>query len=425
MAKYVEVLDSIMGSHKTNGIIKWMDENPDERYMYVSPLLSEVSEGSRLQTDLKYIDFEYPESKGEISKSDDLLAKLKSNVNICCTHSLYLLMDDNHLYEIERRGYIVIIDEELGVINSFKHYTADDIKYLLENKHIHIADNDGMITWIGQDLGAQNQYKQLSNLCKAKAIYAAKREDSVMVTQLPIQLFTAAKRVIIMTYMFEGNILDCFLRVKGVEVREFTEVQTTTITKEEIKKLITLIPPNKTLMDYRMSSGGYDDMPQADCTTIATYIRNVCRNAGANSEDVLYTFPKRLSQTARANGKKIRPKSFIEYKTTLTDAGGKPVLDKNGKPQTTTESCWLYSSCRATNKYAFKWCLVHCYNRFPDKNVETYLQDYKHSPSRNTFALSELCQWVWRSRIRKHEPIVLAIGSKRMYNLFQRWLDTN
>ena len=58
MAECVEVLDSIMGSNKTNGILKWMDNNPDEKYLYISPLLSEVDSGSRLQTDLKHITFE-------------------------------------------------------------------------------------------------------------------------------------------------------------------------------------------------------------------------------------------------------------------------------------------------------------------------------------------------------------------------------
>ena len=42
MANEVEILDAIMGSNKTNGIIKWMDNHPNEKYIYISPLLSEV-----------------------------------------------------------------------------------------------------------------------------------------------------------------------------------------------------------------------------------------------------------------------------------------------------------------------------------------------------------------------------------------------
>ena len=34
MAETVEILDSIMSSNKTNGIIKWMNDNPKNKYIY-------------------------------------------------------------------------------------------------------------------------------------------------------------------------------------------------------------------------------------------------------------------------------------------------------------------------------------------------------------------------------------------------------
>ena len=39
------------------------------------------------------------------------------------------------------------------------------------------------------------------------------------------------------------------------------------------------------------------------------------------------------------------------------------------------------------------------------------------------FALAEMLQWIWRSRIRKGEEIKLAIISKRMRELFLKWLN--
>ena len=421
MAEFVEVLDSIMGSNKTNGIIKWMDENPDERYMYVSPLLSEVDESSRLQTDLKYISFEYPENDVH-SKSEDLLVKLKAGINICCTHSLYLSMDGEHLREIKDRGYTVIIDEELGVIEDFKKYNKDDLDLLLRNKDISVSKVDGMISWIGADIGSRCSYKPLYNLCNSKAVYVTKRSEHLMVTQLPIGLITAAKRVIIMTYMFEGNILDCFLRLKKIPTRKFCEVETTKVDKQLIRELITLIPPSPELKHIRTSWSGYRDMPQRECTVVANYIRSVCRNAKAVSKDVMYTYPKEFSITNKSGTKRVRPKSFAEYTVNKVDEFGDVVLNRQGNEVLVKEPCWLHSSCRATNKYAFKWCLVHCYDRYPNDSVEKYLQDYAQSPSRNVFATSEICQWVWRSRIRNGKPIVLAIGSRRMYNLFNKWL---
>ncbi len=114
MAKKVEILDSIMGSHKTNKILEWIDQNPNERYIYISPLLSEVDSSSRLSTDLKNVSFEYPAQDWGKTKTDDLLEKLRVGANIACTHSLYLGMSEDHLDLIEKFGYIVIIDEEVG-----------------------------------------------------------------------------------------------------------------------------------------------------------------------------------------------------------------------------------------------------------------------------------------------------------------------
>lgn len=426
MAEYVEILDSIMGSNKTNGILKWMDSNPDEKYLYISPLLSEVDQNSRLQTDLKNITFEYPDvdSEDDINtKSDDLLIKLKNNCNISATHSLYLAMTEEHLQEIKNRNYIVIIDEELGVIKSFDKYSVDDLSYLLDNKDIEISEDDGTITWVGKDLGVKNKYKYFSTLCNSKSVYATKRSDTMMVTQLPVRLFTCAKRCIIMTYMFEGNILDSFLKLKKVETKVFTEVETSAVCKKKLRELITVIPPSNEVLKVGMSFVKYSKCSKEDCLVIANYIRSVCRNHKATSTDVMYTFPKGLIDSKRSNGKKIRPKSFIEYKIPLVLANGEYALNSKGEHIYEKHPCWIHSSCRATNKYSFKWCLIHAYDRFPNASVETYLQDYGVTVKRNVFALSEMLQWIWRSRIRNSEPIVLAIGSKRMYNLFVSWLN--
>ena len=85
MAETVEILDSIMGSNKTNGILKWIDSHPNEKYIYISPLLSEVDYGSRLDTDLKNVTFEFPNTDYDNnikSKSDDLLNLISSGSNI-------------------------------------------------------------------------------------------------------------------------------------------------------------------------------------------------------------------------------------------------------------------------------------------------------------------------------------------------------
>ena len=423
MANKVEILDSIMGSNKTNRVLDWIDSNPNERYLYISPLLSEVDNTSRLATNLKHVSFEFPSTDEYDTKTDDLLSKLEVGANISCTHSLYLSMTEKHLDLIEKFEYIVIIDEEVGVIDAFKTYSTDDLAYLNSNGDIEISDEDGMISWVGAELGKKAKYKQFYNLCKAKAVYATKRSDTMLVTQMPVELFTRAKRVIIMTYMFNGNVLDNFLKLKKVEVVPFTEVQPTQIDKQEIRELIDLKPLDRKLLKLSMSVYGYDKMDKKGFDLISNYIRSTGLSVGAKAIDTMYTLPKAVSPVEVKSGKRVAPRGYLTYKTEVLDEDGVVVLDGKGKPKTEDNYCWLHSGCRATNKYAYKWYLVHCYDRHPNLSVETYLKEYGCPVDKNVFALSEMLQWIWRSRIRKGEGIVIAIPNTRMHNLFLDWLN--
>ena len=289
MAETVEILDSIMGSNKTNGILKWIDSHPNEKYIYISPLLSEVDYGSRLDTDLKNVTFEFPNTDYDNnikSKSEDLLNLIRSGSNIGATHSLYLAMNKEHLAEMEKQDYILICDEEVNVINSFNHYSGDDLEHLLSNNDISISEQDGMISWSGIDLGKKSKYKYLANLCENKLLYATKRKDNMMVTHLPIKLFTCAKRVIIMTYMFDGNILDCFLKLKGVKIKSFTEIETTKISKSSIRNLLTLLPLDEKLQDIPQAAGKYKTVTtQLQLNEISKYITRVAKRHGAKPRE--------------------------------------------------------------------------------------------------------------------------------------------
>ena len=423
MANKVEILDSIMGSNKTNRVLDWIDSNPNERYLYISPLLSEVDNTSRVATNLKHVSFEFPTTDDNDTKSDDLLAKLEIGANISCTHSLYLGMSEKHLDLIEKYGYIVIIDEEVGVIDAFKKYSTDDLAYLSANGDIEISDVDGMISWVGAELGKKAKYKQFYNLCKAKAVYATKRSDTMLVTQMPVELFTRAKRVIIMTYMFKGNVLDNFLKLKKVEVIPFTDVSPTVIDKQSIRNLIDLKPLDRKLLKLGMSVYAYSKMDKKGFDLISNYIRSTGLSVGAKAKDTMYTFPKDVSPVEMKSGKRVAPRGFLTYKTDIVDDDGNILLDSKGKPKTQDNFCWLHSGCRATNKYSYKWYLAHCYDRHPNLSVETYLYEYGSPIDKNVFALSEMLQWIWRSRIRNGEPIVLAIPNMRMHNLFLDWLN--
>jgi len=408
MAGFVEVVDARMGSGKSTEIIKWIDSNPQEKWLFVSPLLSEVEEGGRLMTALNHTVFVSPiTSDDHDRKQDHLLELLASGANVACTHSLYLQMSDEHLDWIEKHGYILVIDEEINVVDGMSAYSYSDVRWLIDYGHITVQESDGMLMWqAGDNVGEKHKYKLMKQLCDAQSLYAAKRSESILVTQLPVRLISAAKRVVILTYMFKGNILDCFLRLKGIESKPFTEITVNEPDMADVQKLVTIVPvPRNFKLTGKLSGTWWKSASTADIKAVQNAIRSVCNATDAHPSKVMYTLPKsRFHQDGKQTV--VNPRGYRQWK------------DQDGN----INYCWLPCSIRATNDYAEKNVLIHAYRRHPLQSVNAYLQDYGQPIDIEVFALSELLQWTWRSAIRNGEPISICILSDKMLKLFQVWL---
>ena len=401
----VKIVDSMMGTSKSTNILKWMNNNPNKNYIFVSPLLSEVDNGGRVHKELSNVTLEVPNDE-VTTKSKSLLHMLEKGDSIACTHSLYLSMTDAHFYQMSINNYTVIIDEEVNVIGGFDKYSKSDLQWLLENNNIEISPDDGMVSWIGarEKIEPSHKYYEFIQYCDSKSLYCTKRSDTMTVTQLPIKLFECAKEVIVLTYMFKGNVLDCFLNLKGFEVKTFTEIKTDKVNKNKIRDLLNVIPPNNKIIDYQQSSTWWSEANAKQINDIANFIKTNSLSLGLKGEDVCWTAPKSRSVKVGSQKKNLlKPKGCIQ--------------DKEGNP------CYLAAQTRATNLYDNKKAMFHCYNRRPLVPVSAYLQDYGHPVDLRVFALSELLQWSWRGCIRKGEPMTLAIGSKRMYGFFMDWLN--
>lgn len=401
----VKLVDYMMGAGKSTGILDWMDANPQNSYIFVSPLLSEVEENGRVHEHLKNVTLEIP-SDEDGTKSKSLLRMLEKGDSIACTHSLYLSMNERHFRELEARGYIVILDEEVNVIDGFNKYSKSDLQWLLEKGDISVRDEDGMVEWISprDKIDTKHKYYNFLQYCDAKALYSTKRSDVMMVSQLPIKLFEVAKEVIILTYMFKGNVLDSFLKLKGFEVESFDGFECSNPSKESIRKLLTVVPPNKKIVGYSMSSTWWSEANANQINDVANYIRSTARTNGMTADDVLWTIPK-----ARAVKQKGQKRNLMKPMSYTRDSA------KN--------TCFLSAQTRATNVYHEKRAMFHCYNRRPLVPVSSYLQDYNCNIDFKVFATSEMVQWLWRGCIRKGEPMLVGIGCERMYNYFCDWLN--
>ena len=407
----VEVLDAIMGSGKTLGIINWMLDNPNNRYLYVSPMLSEVED--RIPKDCAALEFTFPIAGGDYkTKSSHLLHLLNKGHNIAFTHSLFTDLSKPHLDMIARWGYVLIIDEEVNLIEPYQgRYKIGDITSLEKAKHIRIdEDNLGMVEWLWDDMEDNTQYSSLKRLCEIKMLYCSKRSRDMMVIQLPLALVQSSRRTIVLSYLFKGSVMESFLRLKGLEVRDFTEATLKYKPEDIISKAKDLIafkqtPSTKAVSGFGLSSTWYSvtaNKKQLD--TVGKALWSVYRKVGKDS--LLITLPKD-STLKTVNGRK-NIKCCIPSRMSADDV-------------------FLYCGARATNDYASRSVVVHGYNRYVNLVVKAYLQDYGEVleciPSDDQFALSEMVQWVWRTCIRNSEPIDVYILSPRMERLLKSWLE--
>ena len=88
-------------------------------------------------------------------------------------------------------------------------------------------------------------------------------------------------------------------------------------------------------------------------------------------------------------------------------------------------SAFCACNARATNEYSSRHHLAYLINVFDNPFVISWFKEHGVTVDNNTFALSQLLQWIWRSAIRNGEPVDLYLPSSRMRRLLMNWLGEN
>ena len=429
--KDVEVLDAMCGTGKSYNLFKFIAANPHECFLYVTPMLSEVS--TRPAEELaKFEDtgvvFEEPTGEGYRTKGEHLLALLDSRKNVICTHSLFQHLGVQGQQSIWRHGYVVIIDEELGMIEPLDDnvLAREDRKLLIKEKVI-TTEADGRVVWHDGAWGeGKSAFATARKMADDGSLYST-RDGNFFTAQLPIALIQAAKRVIIATYLFEGSIFQTFLKVKGIGYRPFVfdglQLRDEAVLKQALQDRIEFfdarnsteklhealkLPGNDIQAKARsgfFSTSWYMDATRDHLTKVGNHIRNVARQMDVKADDLIYTLP---SAIAGKKGDKWIKK------------GPRIIKVKSFSP----ENCYLHKGARATNDYAHKTAAIHAYNRYVHPAVKTYLREHGGVVDDNSFALAEMIQWFFRTAIRVPDgpKVKLHIVSPRMEKLFKDWL---
>lgn len=404
----IHIVDSVMGTGKTQACIAWMRQHPEQKYLYVTPYLDECS---RIQASAPELDFQQPQENK--TKSADLLRLLSEGKNITTTHELLSLMKDSDVEYIKKFKYILFLDEELSCIENLSIESAD-LDFLMKNNFVQVEQNTKEVRWTNPDNKKSKLIGHYKEDIQRKPHYLVK--DNVLMWLFQLDVLKAFESVYILTFLFSSSIMAGYLINNDVSF-DFCHVENGSfadgykrVTQEEKASFKELI---------EIYEGSYND--------------NWYGKTRKKDDRFLLSqnwFSKQ-SNSVRINQLRNNAYNFVRYKckahkedvlwTSYKDYADALTSDK--LTYQSRKSNWLAWNTKATNQYADRTVLVYLLNVFPNPLFKNYLENDNFQFNEDDYALSALLQWIWRSAIRNGKKVTIYVPAPRMRQLLTDWLN--
>lgn len=437
----VRVCDAIMGSGKTSATIRYFNEHPEKRFLYVTPYKEEavrirdscpecgfvVATKEELERLSKEGKLKKPARKrGRPKKSetgekkDDKKAKMSVSLycteqieadrNVATTHQALTFFMPETVDMLKEKGYTVVIDEQVCVLSQDNDIASGDIQVLLDGGVIE-EESPNKYRLTGKDYTGkvfQYPYRIMQSrplLYLHDDIEKNKLLGSPWYWVFPVDIFKKVEDVVVLTYMFRGSEMEAFFKINGIEWEpigiscckgEYRFSTTEFYIPEYVKQLPKLIHVseyeklNEIGDDKCALSKSWYDTHDEDVKQLSNHIWNYFMNrTECKAGD-------RMCGKFKGKWARIRKNGFYHSDVMFNE--------------------------RATNKYRARTVLVYPVNVFYNVCLKRYYRENGFELSDDQFALSNMVQWVWRSAIRDGKEIFLYVPSRRMRTLFKEWL---
>lgn len=437
----ITVIDSIMGSGKTQAMYIMIRSHPEQSFMIVTPYRATIKDAIKELPNMYQ-----PEYKGG-NKLDDLKRLLSHGKNIVCTHSLFLNVD-NEVWDLVRDGgYTLFIDEVLDVIKPINDI-IDDVGYRVKNgtasflikANVISVDEKCRVSWHFDEMAEDYEYRYLEPIVKTGNVLCA--EGKLFLWMFPPQIFEAFRDIYILSYLFEGSVFDAYLKIHGFKYTiggvsgsygseggyHFTDYRTDIEERRRLCQLINVYTGKANAIgDKRsvLSATWYDNATSADIKAVSTGFNTFLKKAKSKFPDwpIMWTAFKDERETLAIKGAKYVRRLTAEENTAME-------ADPDYKnPELNKLRCFLSCNARATNDYDDRRVLAYLINKFYNPVFRRMFKNvYNITLNEERYALSEMIQWIWRSKLRRSNipdedrAITIYIPSKRMRDLLNRWL---
>ncbi|WP_096187956.1 hypothetical protein [Evansella halocellulosilytica] len=395
----ITIIDSIMGTGKTSYAIQRMKEaSTDERFIYITPFLDEIERVKAAMNNRNIVEPNNANDEG--TKLRSLKQLIAEGYDIAATHSLFKSADDELIELLEGAGYTLILDEVMDVVQP-ANINQQDIYALLESGYIEIDDETGQVYWRNEGY-LEGRFNDIRLFAKAGNLYSF--DNSFIVWAFPVRVFKTFDRVVVMTYLFDGQLQKAYYDLNGLQygyksIKKdedgryiLTEYDRQKENREQLIALIDIYEGKLNEVGDRPTSFSSSWLSNAGKKTL-----DKVRNNTAN-------YFRRHSQT------KVKENLWTTKKERKDRLGGSGY-----------KSAWIPVNTRATNEYKDRKACAYLFNRYMNPYERKYFESRGVKVNQDLLAASDLLQWIYRSRIREGKPIHLYIPSARMRGLLKAW----
>jgi hypothetical protein len=404
MQLIINIKDQPCGSGKTTSMIEGFQQ--DRKYLVIVPELTEVD---RVIEGSKSVPFQQPHANDNDAgtKTQSLENLVLNGINIVATHKLH-----ENLVPLAKDGllddYDIIIDEVPDVVKQVAEKSPTSVEeFYVDAGYMLVDQGTGLVTptlkwWSNKDHVKDTLERKIFGHAVSGCLYLL--EGKFFIWAMPRELLTAGRTTTILTYKSEGSMLSAYLRKLNVPVKVANDNHQENTFRREAAELITIcdIPAlSKLKLSYTGQFKGLND--DQYCQTVVTALKNLRGRQlkGVPPENILITC---IKKGWYKNDKEKVAGPFA--------SGSK--LFKGAK--------WIANTTRGTNDHAHCSHLIYLHDQNINPFVARWLGDSSQE-FKDAYALTELIQWVWRSRVRKGQPITLYIPSPRMRRLMEEWLS--
>ena len=445
---HVTVIDQRMGSGKSTWAIQYIDSLPDDKHvLYITPYTAEIDRIISACTNKQVVQPDY--STGNHTKLASLHDQIENDKDIASTHALFSHFTDETARLLTEHEYILILDEVIEPVNPVSMKSSEFNSFLASGR-ISINEETKAVSWDDTNGGSETDYKEIRDHALKGELYYIERSNFVWC--YPPQVFKAFTAIYLLTYLFDGSCMKSYFGMNGIQYekkclsRDSNGIYSLTEYYEDntsdIRDLINIYEDDTSKLGKsgRLNTNFVDVMSKSYKQTIlsATWYKSKGKDiptAKAKIAKNTYNYLRRYCNAP------VQSALITVFKSSESDVyfdgteWHKPTNSKYALYIRDYDSQIVPFNTRSTNDYRDTYNIAYLVNRYIHPDVRKFFSLKGYPVDGETWALAEMIQLIWRSRIRNQfdeqgqpvpddqRQIYIYIPSERMRRLLKRYLQ--